>query len=81
MVIGLSAHRSRSSRQSLRDGERKLRDDSCEQERNTESVIRQAVLVITFTPLSDSEESESETNLASLDEQDLWYATEDKAEV
>ena len=45
-----------------------------------EPVTRQAVLVITFTLISDGEESVSETDLESLDEQDLWYATDDKAE-
>ena len=43
-------------------------------------MTRQAVLVITFTPFSDGEGSESETDLESLDEQDLWCATDDKAE-
>ena len=33
-----------------------------------------------FDTLSDCEESESETNLASLGKQDVWYATDDKAE-
>ena len=33
-----------------------------------------------FFAASDGEESESETNLELLDEQDLWYAIDDKAE-
>ena len=46
--------------------------------RKTEPVIRRAKLVITFTP-SLTVGSLSVRSL-SHDEQDLWYATDDKAE-
>ena len=62
----------------VRDGERKFAMSVVT--RKTETVTRQACAGDNFHTLSDGEESESETDLASLDEQDVWYATDDKAE-
>ena len=46
----------------------------------TEPVTRQAVLVISFTPSPTVRNPSQRQIWESLDEQDLWYATDDKAE-
>ena len=57
---------------------KEVRDDRLEHEHRTCDKTGSAR--DNFHTLSDGEEYEAETDLGSLDEKDLWYATDDKAE-